>query len=98
MAVLSAKLRSVRIDDARRGLSFWCPGCNAAHRVTTEGPGAWAWDGNATNPTLSPSIKVQGGLVCHSFVRVGNIEFLGDCTHALAGKTVPMPDWPTAEP
>lgn len=29
-------------------------------------------------------------LVCHSFVRNGKIEFLGDCTHALAGKTVPL--------
>lgn len=28
--------------------------------------------------------------VCHSFVRDGQIQFLGDCTHALAGKTVPM--------
>ena len=36
-------------------------------------------------------------LVCHSFVRDGNIEFLGDCTHALAGQTVPLPDWPTGE-
>ena len=27
---------------------------------------------------------------CHSYVRNGQIEYLGDCTHALAGKTVPM--------
>ena len=27
---------------------------------------------------------------CHSFVRNGNIEFLSDCTHNLAGKTVPL--------
>lgn len=27
---------------------------------------------------------------CHSFVRDGRIEFLGDCTHALAGQTVPL--------
>lgn len=31
--------------------------------------------------------------VCHSFVRDGQIEFLGDCTHELAGKTVPLPEW-----
>lgn len=30
-------------------------------------------------------------LQCHSFVRDGNIEFLSDCTHAMAGKTVPLP-------
>lgn len=28
--------------------------------------------------------------VCHSFVRDGRIEFLGDCTHELAGNTVDM--------
>lgn len=31
--------------------------------------------------------------VCHSFVNDGNIQFLDDCTHELAGKTVPLPDW-----
>ena len=31
--------------------------------------------------------------VCHSFVEAGNIRFLDDCTHALAGKTVPIPAW-----
>lgn len=30
--------------------------------------------------------------ICHSFVRNGRIEFLGDCTHALAGQTVDLPD------
>lgn len=29
---------------------------------------------------------------CHSFVRDGNIEFLQDCSHGLAGKTVQLPD------
>lgn len=28
--------------------------------------------------------------VCHSYVRDGHIEFLSDCTHALAGQTVRM--------
>lgn len=29
-------------------------------------------------------------LVCHSFVRDGQIQFLSDCTHKLAGQTVPL--------
>lgn len=29
--------------------------------------------------------------VCHSFVTDGRIQFLGDCTHALAGQTVDLP-------
>lgn len=31
---------------------------------------------------------------CHSFVREGRIEFLSDCTHALAGQTVDLPPLP----
>jgi hypothetical protein len=31
--------------------------------------------------------------VCHSFVTDGQIQFLTDCTHALAGKTVELPDF-----
>jgi hypothetical protein len=49
-------------------------------------------------PTFEPSILISIGngpdaprLVCHSFVREGKIQFLGDCTHELAGQTVPLP-------
>ncbi|MCA0947337.1 ammonia monooxygenase [Salipiger pacificus] len=31
-------------------------------------------------------------LLCHSFVREGRIQFLNDCSHALAGQTVDLPD------
>ena len=34
---------------------------------------------------------------CHSFVRDGRIQFLGDCTHALAGQTVDLPDFYPAQ-
>lgn len=30
---------------------------------------------------------------CHSFITDGRIQFLGDCTHALAGQTVDIPQW-----
>lgn len=39
-----------------------------------------------------PQTKQQN--VCHSFVTDGRIQFLTDCTHALAGQTVDLPDWP----
>jgi hypothetical protein len=29
-------------------------------------------------------------LVCHSFVHDGFIQYLPDCTHEFAGKTIPM--------
>ncbi len=31
---------------------------------------------------------------CHSFVKDGMISYLPDCTHALAGQTVPLGDIP----
>jgi len=34
-------------------------------------------------------------LTCHSFVTDGRIQFLGDCSHALAGQTVDLPEWPS---
>jgi hypothetical protein len=34
--------------------------------------------------------------VCHSFVTDGRIQFLGDCTHKLAGQTVDLPEVPHA--
>lgn len=61
----------------------------------------WEWDRNAECPTFSPSLLVwydnpdgTRGMTCHTFIRAGHIEFLGDCTHALAGQTVPIPAWP----
>lgn len=36
-----------------------------------------------------PPVQFADG-VCHSFVKGGLIEFLKDCTHDLAGQTVPL--------
>lgn len=70
----------------------------------------WDWDGNLEAPTISPSIKVDypervsspsievtfpaNRGICHSYVKAGRWQFLGDCTHDLAGQTVPLPDLP----
>lgn len=71
---------------------------------------AWGYNGNADSPTFTPSIhvtyphwvppaptdqeQVQVTDTCHSFVTDGQIQFLGDCTHPLAGQTVPLPPFP----
>lgn len=84
------------------GLVFWCPGCQHTHAVNSHPNGPrWDYNGDAVRPTFSPSLLVtyeRPGATdrCHSFVRSGNIQFLGDSTHALAGQTVPLPDWPYA--
>ncbi len=36
-----------------------------------------------------------GSVRFHSFVVDGHIQFLGDCTHELAGQTVDIPDFDT---
>ena len=55
--------------------------------LTDEAHAAWML-GAAQLPPAVP-------FVCHSFVVAGQIQFLPDCTHALAGQTVPIPDWNT---
>lgn len=86
-------------------LRMHCPGCGCSHQVPvdTGSPKDWTWNGSLTAPTLSPSLHVHPHLTlddddnrvetprCHSFVRDGQWQFLGDCTHELAGQTVPVP-------
>jgi len=86
----------------RRGMYyFYCPACKENHQIALSendcGFPIWNWNNNADNPTISPSIKVEyrgadKNTVCHSFVREGKIQFLSDCTHELAGKTIPLDD------
>ena len=80
---------------------FMCPGCEIGHGVYVrrkEGnPGpVWGFNNDFEKPTLTPSILIYAAgnrPRCHSFVRDGNIEFLGDCTHKLAGQTIPLAKW-----
>lgn len=75
-------------------LVWHCPGCKGGHGVPVLGGRAWGWNQSVERPTLTPSVHVlphEGGQVrCHCFVRDGRIEFLSDCGHALAGRTVDM--------
>lgn len=56
MSALSKKLRS--IEGGR--VAFWCGGCDEPHVISVN-QGAWTWNGNAEQPTFSPSILVRGG-------------------------------------
>lgn len=84
---------------------FWCPGCEDAHAFevgpqhTGEHRPSWQFDGNTQSPTVQPSIVVRygdepGAKRCHLFLVNGQLQFLGDCTHKLAGQTVPLPEPP----
>jgi len=75
-----------------------CPGCECEHALGHERAGGHKWNGSFVKPTFEPSLLWQcPGLKgidnyrCHSFVREGRIEFLSDCTHAFAGRTVELP-------
>lgn len=100
------KVGLIHKDDILNQRWFYCPGCERDHRVKISGPHAWAYNGKPDAPTFTPSVLVQyngkdAGIdgappaICHSFVTDGNIQFLSDCTHALAGQTVALPDWET---
>lgn len=107
--VLDSDDETMWVRDGRR-CWVWCPGCDGAHALAVvgedgsrpEGP-TWEWDGNTTAPTFSPSLLVHAAgdhPRCHSFIRAGSWQFLGDCGHDLAGQTVPLPplpDWLAGE-
>lgn len=89
----------------RKQLTFWCIGCDGAHTVNigSELSPNWHFNGDIEKPTLSPSVLVRyngadadtlEGLpsVCHSFVRDGKIQYLGDSTHKLANTEIELPE------
>lgn len=84
------------------GYAFRCPGCDDTHVIPTKPhPRGWDFSGTEERPTFAPSILVHevlkaDGTVfsprCHSYVRNGHIEYLSDCGHPLAGKTILLPE------
>lgn len=75
---------------------FFCPGCQEYHWIRTRGESPlWRFNGDVECPTVEPSIltfKDDPARRCHSYVRAGRIEYLGDCGHTLRGQSVPLPE------
>jgi len=40
-----------------------------------------------------PIKETVNNIVCHSFVKNGMIQFLGDCTHELKNQTIELPEF-----
>ena len=84
------KLRE--LEDGK--LMFYCRGCGTNHYFDSR----WTFNEDYEKPTFSPSLLVEIGHypnpndICHSFVTDGKMQYLNDCTHSLAGKTVEMLD------
>lgn len=86
-------------------LEYRCPACGSHSVPIMEKekiPYHWEWNGDLEKPTLSPSVKhyhngyPEEGIpafCCHYFIRNGNIEFCGDCTHDKSGQTLPLPEF-----
>lgn len=85
-------MKSKLKEDGYMRFLFWCPGCEGYHSFNHH----WKFDGNMDKPTVSPSLLVNAGRECpseprcHLFLRNGVIQFLSDCTHDLAGQSVPL--------
>ena len=86
-------------DDDKKYVTIFCEGCKYYHTVRIDGKGKhnWTFNNDLDSPTLSPSILVTQPLpshthICHSFITDGNISYLSDCTHELAGQTVELKD------
>lgn len=82
-------------------LSFFCPACGYPHNIVVDGSRGWKFNGDMECPDVSPSICLTAeygdnreSQICHSFIRNGEWQFLNDCTHNMAGQTVPVPDYP----
>ncbi len=91
-----AKLHLMTKTDKETVYVFECPGCGCGHWVRTHGPApVWSWNGDMDKPTFKPSLLVSPhtDYQCHSYVTDGKIRFLPDSYHALAGKTVEIPEW-----
>ena len=99
---MKATIADIGGTDPHQRVLWYCPGCREYHGVPIPPHRqAWQWNKNLAAPTLSPSVLVKypgsdagkdgaPPAVCHCFVRDGRIEFLSDCTHDHAGKTVEM--------
>lgn len=93
----------IKLDSVDGIYLFHCPGCKCSHWFSTTGRTPanpkevreqfrWTFNGDLDKPTVRASIMVKHGqgIVCHSFITDGKIEYLSDCTHNLKGKTVEL--------
>jgi len=91
----------------RYGAGGWAWNCNAESPTITpsvrvrsghhaghykKGDQCWCTYNKEFPP--EPGQRVFACQCCHSFITDGRIQFLGDCTHAMAGQTVCLPDFP----
>lgn len=91
----SGKLRLVRPGL----LLHWCQACEAGHTidihaVSRDGK-VNGWDGSFDNPTIGEPVRHErDGDICEYILRGGVLYYLASCTHALAGQTRHLIEFP----
>jgi hypothetical protein len=85
-------------------VQFRCPGPISNIRLpvlvgmskTRAGTNCWSWNGDVDKPTIRPSVlhdfRPHDPLVNHIWITDGQVIFLGDSTHELAGQTLDLLD------
>lgn len=90
-----AKVKLFPYAEGKQYVSIFCPACQLTHTIN-HSPAGWGFNGDIDKPTFEGSIgfhgEDSGGFYCHSLVRDGRIEYLGDSQHAMAGQTVDLPE------
>lgn len=92
-------------ENGQKAALIYMPGVPCHVMINLEGQHpVWSWNGDMEKPTFSPSILTQlpwgperKQIRNHVFVRDSQIQYLSDCTHKYAGKTLELPrlcDWP----
>jgi hypothetical protein len=91
-----AKIKEVELWEGRRQFHYFCKGCNEIHAFSLKSEeGNHTFNMDLNNPTVNPSLLQNFGgqsKICHSYIRNGEIQYLGDCQHELAGKTIQLPE------
>ena len=78
------------------GREFWCPGCEETHTIDLR----WNFNNDYEKPTIYPSLRIREldskyreiGTLCHLWMDDGELTYLMDSQHKLAGHTVEMVD------
>lgn len=101
-----AKIKIIHEENGLITAIFNCPACNDIHafkyysdpfKYTNTDKDPWKFNYNFDRPIIRPSISVDAGnsninYKCHSYVEEGFIKYLDDCSHAMKGLSIELPD------
>ncbi len=99
---MSIQLSPVLEQTTNDHLGVYCRGCKMTHmlRVVPDPENSktpkWQFNGDVNKPSFHPSYTARYSrdgkvIVCHSWIKNGTMEYMGDCTHELRGQTVDLP-------